>query len=160
MELYDIQKALQIARDPVRLALAVTKNEQEKYDATTLEWFMRTSYKPPMLAISVGHTRYAHHCLNNFRYFNLCLADPSQKEAVKLCGSISGRDNDKFAICNFDYFLGKLSKLPIIRGAIANFECEVISQINSGDHTIFTGEIKYAWVDESARTMTWDDLLK
>ena len=153
----DTSKVIQFIKDPVKIALAIVRDQEGKDNAITLEWYMRTSIEPPMFAISVGHQRYSHHCLLNFRYFNLCFPSPEQVEAVKLCGSISGRDNDKMALCQFDTFPGKLVKLPVIRKAAANFECVVISQLRSGDHTIFTGEVKYSWYDESKRVITYAD---
>ncbi|MFA5498265.1 MAG: flavin reductase family protein [Candidatus Cloacimonadia bacterium] len=159
MKQYDVLEVLREVRDPAKLALIVVQDEKGKFNATTLEWFMKTSFKPPMFAVSVAHTRYSHHCLNSFRYFNLCLPDTQQVEAVKLCGSLSGKDTDKFELAKLEYFPGKLSKLPIIKDALANFECKIISQVNSGDHTIFTGEIVYAWLDKNRSVMTYSELL-
>ena len=155
----DISQVISHIRDPVKIALAVVRNDSGKHNAITLEWYMRTSIDPPMFAISVGHTRYSHDCLQEFRFFNLCFPSPEQFEAVRICGSLSGRDRDKFTECNFDTFPGKLARLPVIRNAAANFECEINSQLRSGDHTIFTGVVKYAWYDHDKRVMTYNDLL-
>jgi|SRR5690554_422786 flavin reductase (DIM6/NTAB) family NADH-FMN oxidoreductase RutF len=154
----DISRVIQYIRDPVKIALAIVRDHAGKHNAIALEWYMRTSIEPPMFAVSIGHSRYSHECLEAFRYFNLCFPSPELRKAVKLCGSLSGRDIDKFTECRFNYFPGKLARLPVIRDAAANFECAVISQLRSGDHTIFTGEIKYAWYDQSKRVMTYTDL--
>jgi flavin reductase (DIM6/NTAB) family NADH-FMN oxidoreductase RutF len=45
---------------------------------------------------------------------------------------------------------GKLQKLPVLKDAAAVFECEVVTQVKSGDHTIFVGEVKYSWSDPEA----------
>jgi len=153
----EISTVISFVRDPVKIALAIVKNETGKDNAITLEWYMRTSIEPPMLAISIGNTRYSYHCLQSFRYFNLCFPSPEQIEAVKICGTLSGRDTDKLELCHFDTFPGKLAKLPIIRHAAANFECEVITQVRSGDHTIFAGEIKYAWFDKEKKVITYQN---
>jgi flavin reductase (DIM6/NTAB) family NADH-FMN oxidoreductase RutF len=154
----NISKVIQYVKDPVRIALAVVRDGEGKDNAITLEWHMRTSIEPPMLAISIGHTRYSYQCLKAYRYFNLCFPSPEQVEAVNICGSLSGKNEDKFSLCGFDTFPGKLARLPVIRNAAANFECEVINQIRSGDHTIFTGEIKFAWYNREKRVITYDDL--
>ncbi len=153
----DISTVISFVKDPSKIALAIVRDTDGKDNAITLEWFMRTSIDPPMLAISIGNTRYSHRCLQSFRFFNLCFPTPEQIEAVKLCGSLSVRDTDKFNLCHFDTFPGKLAKLPIIRNSAANFECEVITQVRSGDHTIFAGEIKYAWLDKDQRVITYQD---
>ncbi len=154
----EISRVIQHIRDPAKIAMAIVKDRNGKLNAITLEWYMRTSIEPSMFAISIGHSRYSHECLESYRYFNLCFPSPAMLEAVKICGSLSGREIDKFSECRFDYFPGKLVKLPVIRNAAANFECEVISQLNSGDHTIYTGEIKYAWYNKNQRVITYTDL--
>jgi flavin reductase (DIM6/NTAB) family NADH-FMN oxidoreductase RutF len=159
MKQEDISKVIGFVRDPAKVTMAIVKDvEQDKFNAITLEWFMRTSIEPPMFAISIGHTRYSYKCLQNHRYFNLCFPSPELVKETIICGSKSGRDIDKFELENLDYFAGKLAKLPIIRKAAATFECKIISQVRSGDHTIYAGEVKYAWYNPDKRVITYTDL--
>lgn len=136
---------------PSKVALAVTQKPDGSYNLITLEWFMRTSIQPPMFAISVGHSRYSHDCLQDVRYFNLVFPSPQLKSALILAGSNSGRDMDKFTAAELKSFPGKLHKLPILSEATACFECEVVTQVKSGDHTIFVGEVRYCWKDEDQK---------
>ena len=146
-------------KHPARIALAIVKDKDDKYNMITLEWFMKTSIKPPMFAISIGHTRYSHECLQNFRFFNLCLPSKEMIAVSKICGSLSGRDIDKFEKTNVEWFTGRLAKLPVLKNAKANFECKVITQVRSGDHTIFVGEVKYSWLNEDKEVQLVKDLL-
>lgn len=157
MKLDKTDVVIKYVRDPAKITMAITRDEKGKYNAITLEWFMRTSIQPPMYAISIAHTRYSYKCLQNYRYFNLCFPSPELLEMTKVSGSKSGRDIDKFAVCNVDWFPGKLVKLPIIRNAAATFECEIVSQVRSGDHTIFAGEVKYAWYNPEKRVLTYEN---
>ena len=43
---------------------------------------------------------------------------------------------------------GKLTDIPLLADAVANFECKTITQVRSGDHTIFVGEVKYSWQNQ------------
>lgn len=133
---------------PSKVALAVSQKPDGNYNLITLEWFMRTSIAPPMFAISVGHSRYSHECMQDVRYFNLILPSASMKDLLALAGSHSGRVMDKFTAGEVKHFPGKLNKLPILSDAVACFECEIVTQVKSGDHTIFVGEVKYSWHDE------------
>lgn len=48
----------------------------------------------------------------------------------------------------------KFIKPPLIEDAVANFECKVVSQLDTGDHTIFVGEVVAAYVgDEKKRRL-------
>jgi len=148
MQNSSLPEAYAKAHLPSKVTLAVTQKPDGSYNLITLEWFMRTSIQPPMFAISVGHTRYSYSCLQDVRYFNLVFPSPELKDLLTLAGSQSGRDIDKFLAGNVNHFPGKLAKLPILADAIACFECEVVSQVKSGDHTIFVGEVKHSWKNE------------
>ena len=130
---------------PAKVALVVTQKPAGGYNLITIEWFMRTSLQPPMFAISIGKTRYSHECLEANRYFNLIFPSLKMKPLLTFCGSNSGRDMDKFAENNVEFISGKLHKLPVLKDAVACFECEVVSQILSGDHTIYIGKVHYSW---------------
>lgn len=151
-------EAVAAVKRPAKITFAVVKDKNGKYNTITLEWFMKTSIKPPMLAISIGHSRYSYECLQNFRYFNLCFPSLEMRDAAVLSGSKSGRDIDKIDTMGEDHFPGKLAKLPIFRNAVANFECEIVTQVRSGDHTIFVGEIKHSWVDKNRSVLLFKDL--
>lgn len=147
MQISELPAAYARVHLPAKVALAVTEKPDGNYNLITIEWFMRTSIHPPMFAISIGHTRYSHDCLEGVRYYNLVFPAKEQKELLTLCGSNSGRDIDKFTAGDVKHFAGKLHKLPILKDAIANFECEVVSQVRSGDHTIYVGQVHYSWLD-------------
>lgn len=159
MILDSTNNVISYTKNPAKIAMAVVRDAiRDRHNLITLEWFMRTSIEPAMFAISIGHNRYSHECLQNFRYFNLCFPSPEQVKEVIICGTRSGRDIDKFALENLTHFPGKLAKLPILRNAAANFECLVTTQVGSGDHTIFVGEVKYAWFDRTQRVICYEDL--
>ncbi|MDP8231936.1 MAG: flavin reductase family protein [Candidatus Zophobacter franzmannii] len=131
-----------------KVVLAIMQTPDGKYNPITLEWFMRTSIKPPMIAISIGHQRYSYDCLQVADSFNVCYLSDEMMDALKLCGSKSGRDMDKLIESKEEWFHGRYRKLPILKNAVANFECQIVSQVRSGDHTIFVGEVKYSWVNK------------
>ncbi len=145
MQISDLPASYAAIHLPAKVALAVTVKPDGQYNLITIEWFMRTSIQPPMFAISIGHSRYSHDCLEENRYFNLVFPSMEQKDLLSLCGSNSGRDMDKFSAGDVQSFPGKLHKLPVLKDAVANFECEVVSQVRSGDHTIYVGQVHYCW---------------
>ncbi|MCD4828279.1 MAG: flavin reductase family protein [Candidatus Cloacimonetes bacterium] len=154
----DFATAKDQTRHPARVAVAVVIAPDGKPNMITLEWFMRTSLDPPMLAISVGHTRYSHACLQQNRHFNLALLSAEQSELARVCGNVSGADTDKFAATGMAWFKGRLAGLPVIQGAAAVFECEVVTQVRSGDHTIFVGEVKHSWHTPGLQPLTMQKL--
>ena len=82
---------------------------------------------------------------------------PSQqmKAVCSLAGSKSGRDIDKFTETGVKHIPGKLRKLPVLSDAVAVFECEVVTQVRSGDHTIYVGEVKHSWMNEEGELLVY-----
>jgi flavin reductase (DIM6/NTAB) family NADH-FMN oxidoreductase RutF len=148
MKISNLPEAYAKVHMPSKVTMAVSQKPDGNDNLITLEWFMRTSIDPPMFAISIGHNRYSYECLQDVRYFNLVFPGKSQKQLLALAGSQSGRDIDKFVAGQVEHFPGKLHKLPILKDAAACFECEIVSQVKSGDHTIFVGEVKYSWSND------------
>ncbi|MCB5247617.1 MAG: flavin reductase family protein [Candidatus Cloacimonetes bacterium] len=147
MKQTDLTSAYGLIHLPAKVTLAAVEKPDGGYNLITLEWFMRTSIQPPMFAISIGHSRYSHECLLESRYFNLIFPSVEMKPLCAMAGSSSGRDTDKLDLGKVDFLPGKLHKLPVPKDAVAVFECEVTSQVRSGDHTIFVGEVRYSWAN-------------
>ena len=152
------QDAVKFTKHPAKVAIAVVKCNQNKFNLITIEWFMRTSIKPPMFAISIGHSRFSFECLQKYRFFNLCFPSKELVEETLLYGTKSGRDINKLEVTGLDWFKGKLAQLPVLKESVANFECEITTQVKSGDHTIFVGEVKHCWLNEEKEVLTRKDL--
>jgi flavin reductase (DIM6/NTAB) family NADH-FMN oxidoreductase RutF len=158
MQRTDFNHAYSLVKHPSKVTIAAVRDSKGKNNLITLEWFMKTSIVPPMLAISIGHTRYSYECLQAERYFNLCFPSPEMIELIRLSGSQSGRDIDKLAHTEEPWFEGRLAKLPVLKNAAACFECQVVSQVKSGDHTIYVGEVKHSWSNENKNVFLSVDL--
>jgi len=155
MKITELSTAYAKVHLPAKVALAVTQKPDGGYNLITLEWFMRTSIQPPMFAISIGHSRFSHDCLEENRFFNLVFPSQQMKSVCSLAGSKSGRDIDKFTETGVKHIPGKLRKLPVLSDAIAVFECEVVTQVRSGDHTIYVGEVKHSWMNEEGELLVY-----
>lgn len=155
MKITELSTAYAKVHLPAKIALVATQKPDNGYNLITVEWFMRTSIQPPMFAISIGHNRFTHECLEEHRFFNLIFPSVEMKQVCAFSGSNSGKDVDKFAETDTKYIPGKLNKLPIPTEALAAFECEVTSQIRSGDHTIYIGEVKYSWVNAAKEPLIY-----
>jgi flavin reductase (DIM6/NTAB) family NADH-FMN oxidoreductase RutF len=94
-----------------------------------------------MIAISLGHKRYSHECLQHHREFVLCFPSEEQAKDAWLCGTKSGRDIDKFRETGFVPMHSSVVKPPIIKGVTVAYECRVADHIETGDHTVFIAEV-------------------
>ncbi len=136
-------------RFPEAVVLATTRSPEGKPNIITLGWWMRTSHKPPMVAISVAHKRFSYGLLVRTGEFVLVIPPEEWAEAAWLCGTKSGRDVDKFGETGLKAVKGEKVSAPLIEGAVAQFECVVRAMVPTGDHTVFVGEVLAAHLGPS-----------
>ncbi len=133
---------------PERVVWAVAEHDGNR-SICPLGWKMRTSHKPPMMAISVAPTRYTHDLIVGAGAFVLAWPGRDLAEATLFCGTHSGRDTDKFAHAGLTPLPAQHVNAPLVKECVANLECTVVGQTTSGDHTIFVGEIVAAYMSET-----------
>ncbi len=135
---------------PVAVVVSMDQATQRP-NVAAQNWFMFTSYLPPQLAISVGAAHATEQAIRTSGEFVLALPSCRQVEAVQFCGTKSGADHDKFKNSGFQPMPARKVKPPRIAGACANFECRVTTFLQTGDHTLFVGEIVASDVSADAR---------
>lgn len=126
---------------PNQVVLATSVDKEGKPNIITLGWSMHTSFEPPLVAISVGKTRYSHRLISECREFVLAFPNKDMGKEVLYCGTHSGRNSDKFRESGLKPEKAEMVKPPLIKGCVVNFECRVVKTLDTGDHTIFVGEI-------------------
>jgi len=61
---------------------------------------------------------------------------------VLYCGSVSGRSADKIAYtAAIQFDLPLQGEVPVLKDAVANFECKLVHSYDRGDFTVVIGEI-------------------
>jgi flavin reductase (DIM6/NTAB) family NADH-FMN oxidoreductase RutF len=134
-------------RYPELIVLAVCQGKEGPPNVITIGWFMPTSIEPPMVAISVGKTRYSHDLIRDGREFVVAFPPEELRDAMLICGSESGRDVNKIQKSGLATAPAKIVKPPLLTQCAANLECKVVGECDSGDHTIFVGEVVAAWIN-------------
>ena len=134
---------------PERVVVAVTRDEEkEKVNFIPLGWFMPTSFQPPLVAISVGVTRYSHRLLQKTGEFVLFFPSPEMGDRIYYWGTHSGSKVDKLKEAPVKIQEAKFVRPPLVPEAVINLECKVVDSLRTGDHTIFVGRILAAYINE------------
>lgn len=126
---------------PDKVVLVSCVGADGKANIIPLGWSMQTSFLPRLVAISVGKTRFSHKLITESREFVLAVPGEDLAEAVRICGSSTGRSVDKFKKTRLRRVPAKKVAPPLIGECIANNECKVVATLDTGDHTIFIGEV-------------------
>jgi len=136
-----------VKKYPEQIVIVLAREESGRVNPITLGWTMLTSLVPPMMAFSVGGTRYSLEVLRKVGECVIAFPSENQGKETLLFGTKSGRDTDKLALSGIATSQAKKVNAFLLDDAVANFECRIIGEFPTGDHVIFVGEIIAAHVN-------------
>jgi flavin reductase (DIM6/NTAB) family NADH-FMN oxidoreductase RutF len=138
---------------PLCCVFVISADKQGKPSGMIASWVMQTSFEPPLITVSVGKTRFTYGLIKQSREFVVAVPNKKLEEAVRVFGTKSGRDIDKFKATGLKTQKGRLVKLPLIVEATLNYECKLWKEVDSGDHGIFIGEVVASWINEGEKVL-------
>ncbi len=131
----------------------VTAAHNGKANITTCAWSMPLSKSPALIAVALAQKHFTSELINLSSQFVVNIPEWKLLEKVMLCGSVSGRNVDKFKESKLTAGKSRsLSEAPLVDECIASIECSLANVSKAGDHYLFTGEIIYAQVEEGLFT--------
>ncbi|HON69362.1 MAG TPA: flavin reductase family protein, partial [Phycisphaerae bacterium] len=125
---------------PQPISLVIVK-AGGKYNPMPLGWLMTTSREPPMLALAAERTRYTLELIRQAREFVISFPPSTMGKEILYYGTNSGRFVDKFAETPVRTQPATRVDGVLLTDAVANFECRLVGSLETGDHTIFVGEV-------------------
>ena len=141
---------------PRHTVLVTCKSKAGKANIITLAWSMPTSFRPPMLAISVAPRRFSHRLISETGEFVVNVPTMDIVRETLFCGRVSGRKRDKFREAPLTPLRARKVLPPIIKECVAHLECKVVEKVKTGDHTLFVGEVVSAYVAKGVFTETFN----
>jgi flavin reductase (DIM6/NTAB) family NADH-FMN oxidoreductase RutF len=126
---------------PMIYSLVTSLDTNGKPNALGVSWVTRTSFDPFLLLISIDHSRYSHAGIDFHKEFVVNYPSAEQAKAALFCGTRSGREIDKIKAAGLSLIDSVAVQVPTIEGATVAFECKVVGQFETGDHTVFVGEV-------------------
>ncbi len=125
---------------PVPAAL-VTCGTMDEPNVLTIGWTGIVCTRPPTTYISVRPERYSHDIIKKSGEFVINLTTSAMCRETDLCGVKSGKDTDKFALCDLHTAPAQKVAAPIIEECPISIECRVTEEKLLGSHTMFLAEI-------------------
>lgn len=106
----------------------------------TANSFASVSLDPPLVLVCVDRAAVMHNVLRASENFGVSvLGGDQEKVARHFATKWRGLGAPEFE--TVDWLPGAVTKVPLISGAIACFECELWRGYDGGDHTIFLGRV-------------------
>ena len=96
-------------------------------DTMTIGWLSGgVIWGRPILTVYVRPSRYTYSRLEEVGEFTVNVLPPADSEALQLCGTVSGRDVDKFARTGLKPIPAQKVQVPIIEQGVIHYECQVV----------------------------------
>jgi flavin reductase (DIM6/NTAB) family NADH-FMN oxidoreductase RutF len=82
----------------------------------------------PIFIAPIRRSRYTHGCIKKTGDFTLNVLPRKLADLATFCGTVSGRDHDKFVEANLTSAPSLRVKSPIIEECVLHYECKVVHE--------------------------------
>lgn len=125
---YNFTKNLENTFNDFLSGAFLTGKDGEVVNTMTISWgsigFM---WGKPMFMALVRTTRYTNELLDLGKSFTISIPKKGElKEALKICGSVSGRDINKESEANIKFKESKKVEAPVVEGCNKYYECNIV----------------------------------
>lgn len=129
------------------LMLISTMSKKKEHDIAPIAWVCPQELEPPRLLIccDAGHRTYSN--IKTTKKFIASIPHISQAATVEQCGSVSGRDADKFAKFAIKSITGKKTGCRVPLGVIGYLECRVKKAYNIEGTMVIVADVLAAAAD-------------
>jgi flavin reductase (DIM6/NTAB) family NADH-FMN oxidoreductase RutF len=126
---------------PMVYSLVTSLGTDGRPNVLGVSWVTRTSFDPFLMMISIDHSRYSHAGIDLHKEFVVHYPSAEQAHAAWICGTRSGRDTNKIKESGLALIDSVAVNVPTLDGVTVAFECKVVGQFETGDHTVFVAAV-------------------
>ncbi|MGB0058021.1 MAG: flavin reductase family protein [Methyloceanibacter sp.] len=124
----------------------------DRRNAFTAAWVMQVSFGPLPLALSINPRHSSYALLKEGSAFGINVLKKGQLDLAENYGRPANADKK---LTSTEWTTGRFG-LPLLREALAWFECEVVHEHPAGDHVLVLGKvINGKLLDSQAEPMTY-----
>ena len=133
----------------------LTVSEGQLRHGMSSSWVTQVSGEPPLIMAAVDQRHFSHGIVERQGVFGLNVVGSKGKELEDYFFSAAARKPENLE--SFAYEVGETG-VPLLKLAMAVFECRVVGSYPAGDHTLFVASIARAEVRDRDRPVTSLDL--
>ncbi len=133
----------------------ITTTYRGRFDVTTVSWLAPVGREPPLVALAIHPSTLCHDMIRRSGEFVINIPSRDVINQVVTCGLVSGNESDKFAQTGLQMAEPKAIQAPLIAQCLGHLECALVNSYQPGDHTLFIGQVAYAWAEDSAFDEFW-----
>ncbi len=127
---------------PVPTVLVTSQLEGFRPNIITIAWTGIMNSDPPVVYVAVRPMgRHSYELIKKSGEYAINIPSADQVRVVDYCGTVSGKDEDKFAGAGLTPVAASRIKAPLIAECPVNIECRVRQVIPLGSHDVFVGDV-------------------
>jgi flavin reductase (DIM6/NTAB) family NADH-FMN oxidoreductase RutF len=108
--------------------LLVSQGKQGPPNAMAIGWGqIGIIWRKPIFTVLVRPSRYTYTLIEESGDFTVNIVPPQLKEVVEYCGTVSGRNHDKFKKKGLTALPSLKTKTPIIKECVLCYECQIVN---------------------------------
>ncbi|MDP2854911.1 MAG: flavin reductase family protein [Smithellaceae bacterium] len=123
-------KYMSIAEDAmskIRKGAFLTVKAADALNTMTIGWAtFGFIWQKPIMMVAVRDSRHTFGIIEKASDFTVTIPSGDMSKATAFCGTKSGRDVDKFKMCNLETANGRNVASPIIKVAGIHYECKIV----------------------------------
>ncbi len=126
----------------------VSSAQGTKKNIAAIAWASPLSSTPPLVGVAVYQGHFTSQLISESKEFVVNIPPAELRGKVVECGSVHGKDLDKFERFKLTPLAGNKVKAPLVQECYAHLECKLTDKVEVGDHFLFVGKIVAARVDQ------------
>jgi flavin reductase (DIM6/NTAB) family NADH-FMN oxidoreductase RutF len=148
--------------------LLVSTGTDGKPNVMTIGWgTIGAIWARPIFVALVRHSRHTYSLMEQVSDFTVNVLPRELAEATSLCGTVSGREHNKFQEAQLTPIPSREVRSPVIEECVVHYECRTVNRVdmvpdalvqsvrqqfykNDDFHRIYFGEIVSSYADEDA----------
>ena len=130
----------------------IGSRDGERRNGMTANWVSQVSFDPKLVAVSVDKHAFTHELIAARNAFAVCTIDRENREVVRKFTKPVEVDTTAMTLNGFPFHDGPVTGVPVLDQSVAYVECEVRNRVDTGDHTLFIGEVVNAGFQKSEET--------
>jgi flavin reductase (DIM6/NTAB) family NADH-FMN oxidoreductase RutF len=134
---------IRVAYSTPRQVVLITTRYGGADNVWPVDFHMPLSFEPPLYCIATNRNGYGAGLVGSSGVFVVNFVPATWEQAIFLCGNVSGRETDKFAVAGLRKEEAESVDAPRLAESLGTLECRVQQIMEVGDHTLFIGEVTH-----------------
>ena len=141
----------------------ISSGNETDTNLAPIAWNMPLNDEPPMVAVAVAETHYTAELINKTGEFVINVVTDELLPAIKHCGGVSGRNENKIKKMGLITLPGNNVKVSHLEKGAAFLECKVTEKHYYDGVVLFIGKVLYSaaqddlfdeyWITEKAKVV-------